>query len=78
MKDVTKWVENVLADVLDRAPGGIDPSMRFAEDLHADSLDFLGCIAAIEEHFNVLIPDAAAAEFVTVGDLILWLEAHRC
>ena len=40
----------------------------FVEDLGADSLDFFEIITAIEETFDITIPDDAASGIATVGD----------
>ncbi len=49
-------------------------SARIAYDLGADSLDAIELIMAIEEELDLEIPDEVAENFVTVGDLIRYLE----
>lgn len=43
---------------------------RFVDDLHADSLDVVQIVMAIEETFGIEIPDDAAEQFQTVGQAV--------
>jgi acyl carrier protein len=57
----------------------IDASMitmetDLAKDLEADSLDAVEIIMAIEEEFDIEIPDEDAESFRTVGDLVNYTE----
>lgn len=55
----------------------ITDETRFREDLHADSLDAVELVMAIEEAFDIEIPDEASEKFNTVGDVLKYLEtAH--
>lgn len=40
------------------------------EDIGLDSLDVIEVVMAVEEHFNIHIPDKEAQELVTVQDLV--------
>ena len=42
----------------------------FVDDLGADSLDIFQIIMAIEEEFEIEIPNDAAENIVTVGDAV--------
>lgn len=42
---------------------------RLREDLHADSMDEIEIIRAVEEDFGIEIPDEDAEQIETVGDL---------
>ena len=44
------------------------------DDLGADSLDTVELIMALEEEFNVEIPDEDAEKMKTVGDAIKYIE----
>lgn len=46
----------------------IQPEMNIVDDLGADSLDVVEVVMALEEEFNVEIPDEEAAKIKTVGD----------
>ena len=58
---------------------GVDESeitleSSFVDDLGADSLDVVELIMALEEEFNVEIPDEDAEKIVTVGDALDYIK----
>ncbi|MCW1887218.1 acyl carrier protein [Luteolibacter flavescens] len=72
--------ERVVAIVIEQLglnPETVKPESRFVEDLGADSLDTVELVMAVEEEFDLPIPDEEAANLRTVGDLIIWLEKPR-
>ena len=46
------------------------------EDLEADSLDAVEVIMALEEEFDIEIPDEDAENFKTIGDIVEYIESH--
>ncbi len=46
------------------------------EDLGADSLDIVEMVMAIEQEWDIEIPDEAAEEIKTVGDAVNYIVAH--
>ena len=48
----------------------------FVEDLGADSLDVVELVMALEEEFEIEIPDEQAEKIVTVGDAVKYIESH--
>ncbi|MDO4518126.1 MAG: acyl carrier protein [Bacillota bacterium] len=44
------------------------------KDLEADSLDAVEIIMAIEDEYDIEIPDTEVEEFQTVGDLVEFIE----
>jgi len=46
-------------------------------DLEADSLDAVEIIMALEDEFDMEIPDEAAEEFKNIGDIVKYIEAHK-
>ncbi len=44
------------------------------EDLGADSLDLIELQMALEEEFGIEIPDEDAEKFVTIGDMVKYVE----
>jgi acyl carrier protein len=46
------------------------------DQLHADSLDRIEAGMALEEAFNIVIPDEAIGTWNTVGDVLDWLASH--
>ena len=57
-------------------PELVDIDSDLMKDLEADSLDAVEIIMAIEEDFNIEIPDADAEKFRTVRDLVEYVEAR--
>ncbi|AFZ50328.1 acyl carrier protein [Dactylococcopsis salina] len=52
----------------------IKPESKFAEDLGADSLDVVELVMALEEEFDVEIPDEAAEKIATVQAAVEYIE----
>jgi len=64
----------MLAKQLSKKITDVTPDKRIKEDLNADSLDVVELIMSIEEKYDITVPDEAAAEIKTVGDLIKFVE----
>jgi acyl carrier protein len=54
----------------------INRDSSFVEDLGADSLDVVELVMALEEEFEIEIPDEQAEKIVTVGDAVRYIESH--
>lgn len=52
------------------------PTASFTEDLHADSLDLVELVMALEEEFHIEIPDEDAEKITTVQDVVDYIEIH--
>ena len=70
-------VKNIIADQLGVGEDEIKPESSFIEDLGADSLDIVELVMAMEEEFEVEIPDEEAENIKTVGDAINYIEANQ-
>ena len=55
-------------------PDTITLETSLTEDLEADSLDAVEIIMAIEDEFDIEIPDEDAEKFQLVGDLVKYVE----
>ena len=55
----------------------IKPETAFVDDLGADSLDVVELIMAIEEAFDIEIPDTEAENIATVQDAVEYLKNHN-
>ena len=55
----------------------IKPASSFIEDLGADSLDIVELVMAMEEEFEVEIPDEEAENINTVQDAINYVTTHK-
>ncbi len=54
-------------------PATIKPESTFMEDLGADSLDTVELVMALEEEFDIEIPDEAAEGILTVQDAVNYI-----
>ncbi len=50
------------------------PEASFIDDLGADSLDIVELLMAMEEEFDVEIPDDDAEKIQTIGDAVSYLK----
>lgn len=46
------------------------------KDIKADSLDMVQAMVAVEDTFDIEIPDEEAQKFQNFGDFIAYVEAH--
>ncbi len=69
-------IKKILAKQLNVEESGITESSKIKEDLGADSLDILELLMTLEEEEGLTIPDEKLATFVTVGDIVEYLNAH--
>lgn len=69
-------VKEIIVEQLGVAADQVKPEARFIDDLGADSLDTVELIMALEEEFQVEIPDEDAEKMVTVGDALKYLQEH--
>ena len=67
-------VKEVVVEQLDCDPAEVKEDSRFVEDLGADSLDVVELVMALEEKFDIEIPDEAAEKIKTVADAIKYIE----
>jgi acyl carrier protein len=70
-------VKSIIADQLGVGDDEIKPESSFIEDLGADSLDIVELVMAMEEEFEVEIPDEEAENIKTVGDAINYINTHK-
>ncbi|OCR01142.1 acyl carrier protein [Oscillatoriales cyanobacterium USR001] len=59
-------VTKIVADQLEVDRSKIKPESNFAQDLGADSLDTVELVMALEEEFDIEIPDEVAENILTV------------
>ncbi|MFV0482085.1 MAG: acyl carrier protein [Campylobacteraceae bacterium] len=70
-------VKEVVVEQLNVTPTEVKEESKFVEDLGADSLDVVELVMALEEKFDIEIPDTDAEKIVTVGDVIRYIETHK-
>ena len=67
---IAKRVVAIIAEQLGVEKEKIVPKASFQDDLGADSLDLVELVMAIEEEFDITIPDEDAEKLLTVGQTI--------
>lgn len=77
MSDIADKVKEIVVDQLDVKLEDIDASKSFTEDLQADSLAIVELVLALEEKFDVKIPDDEVDKIKTVGDAIKYIEDNH-
>lgn len=74
-KDVFEKVKTIVVDQLEvEDPDKVTPEADFANDLGADSLDVVELVMALEEAFDIEIPDEHAEKIQTVGDAVDYID----
>ena len=69
-------VKKVIADQLGLDVKEITMESSFVDDLGADSLDIVELIMALEEDFDIEIPDEDAEKITSVGNIVEYIKAH--
>ncbi len=70
-------IKEVVAEQLDCEIGEIKEDSKFIEDLGADSLDVVELVMALEEEFDIEIPDEDAEGILTVSDALNYIENNK-
>ena len=70
-------VKEVVMEQLNKTADEVKEDSRFAEDLGADSLDVVELVMALEEKFDIEIPDEDAEKIATVADALKYIEEHK-
>ena len=70
-------VKTVLARQLRVDPERVTLDAQIKKDLGADSLDILQLLMRLEDDYGIVIPDKALATFVTVGDVVSYLDSLK-
>ena len=73
-EEIFEKVKGVIVEQLGVAEGNITMKASFIDDLGADSLDIVELVMALEEEFDIEIPDADAEKVVTVGDVVDYIK----
>ena len=75
-EEIFEKVKKIIVDQLGASESSITLEASFIDDLGADSLDIVELIMAIEEEFDMEIPDSDAEKVATVGDVVDYIKDH--
>jgi len=65
-QEIFERVKKIVTEQLEVDPNDVTPQANFANDLNADSLDTVELVMALEEEFDIEIPDEADEQIATV------------
>lgn len=70
-------VKAVIVEQLSVNENEVKIESRFVDDLGADSLDVVELVMALEEKFEIEIPDEEAEKISTVKDVVDYIESKK-
>jgi acyl carrier protein len=76
MSDIEQRVKKIVAEQLGVPEADIKTESSFVDDLGADSLDTVELVMALEDEFEMEIPDEEAEKIATVQNAIDYAKAH--
>jgi len=76
-ESVADRVKSIIVDQLNVAIEDVKSEASFIEDLGADSLDIVELIMALEEEYDIEIPDEDAEKIQTVKDVTSYIESRQ-
>jgi len=77
MSDIGDRVKKIVVDHLGVEPDKVTDEKSFIDDLGADSLDTVELVMALEEEFEIEIPDEDAEKITTVQQAIDYISERR-
>ncbi len=75
-EEVFEKVKGIIVNQLGVADTAVTLEASFIDDLGADSLDIVELVMALEEEFDMEIPDEDAEKVVTVGDVVDYIKEN--
>lgn len=73
---VYERVKKIIVEQLGVDEAEVTHDASFTDDLGADSLDNVELVMALEQEFNIEIPDEDAEKIVTVGNAVQYIQEH--
>ena len=73
-EEIFEKVKGIIVEQLGVTEATVTAESSFIDDLGADSLDIVELVMALEEEFDMEIPDTDAEEVVTVGDVVDYIK----
>ena len=76
-KSIEERVKDIIVDQLGVSADQVTSEAKFVEDLGADSLDTVELVMALEEEFDVEVPDDEAEKLQAVKDVVTFITAAK-
>lgn len=70
-------IQQIIVDQLGVDPEEVKVESNFKDDLDADSLDLFEIVMALEEEYEIEIPNEDLEQIQTVGDAIKYIESKQ-
>jgi len=74
--DIEERVKKIVVDQLGVREDQVTSDASFVDDLGADSLDTVELVMALEEEFDLEIPDEDAENIRTIGEAVDYIKEH--
>ena len=71
---VFEEVRDVVVEQLNVSPEAVKLESKIIEDLGADSLDVVELVMALEEKFDIQIPDTEADKLISIQNVVDYIE----
>lgn len=76
-KSIEERVKDIIVDQLGVSADQVTSEAKFVEDLGADSLDTVELVMALEEEFDVEVPDDEAEKLQAVKDVVSFISSKK-
>jgi len=76
MAESLEKVTEIIVEQLGVNADQVKPEAKLIEDLGADSLDAVELVMAIEEEFDIEVPDEEAEKLTSVGEILSYIEKN--
>ena len=76
-EEISERVKSIIVEQLGVSLEEVTPQASFIEDLGADSLDIVELIMALEEEYDLEIPDEDAEKNQTVDDVTKYIQGKQ-
>ena len=74
--DIFEKVRDIVANKLSLDGSKITPQSNFANDLGVDSLDAVELVMALEEQFNIKVPEEVTEKITTIQEAVDYINRH--